>query len=129
MYVAVTIASRGDTLNLPKYVNLSSILIIYSLMLISRSVELSGALTRVSLKLIALSRGSPRLVVAAVLLTSVHTASILMNDTALFVYIPLTHTLSRMLSAESAAYAALVTIAVNVSSAMTPIGNPQNVIV
>jgi len=78
MYVAVTIASGGDTLNLPKYVDLNSILIIYSLMLISRSVELSGALTRVSLKLIALSRGSPRLVVAAVLLTSALTASVLM---------------------------------------------------
>ena len=37
--------------------------------------------------------------------------------------------MSRILNTDSAVYAALVTIAVNAGSAMTPIGNPQNVII
>ena len=92
-------------------------------------MELSGAFTKLSMKLMSLSRGSPRYLAVILAVASAATASVVMNDTALFIYVPLTVTISRICGAELACLASLITIAVNVGSALTPMGNPQNIII
>ena len=81
------------------------------------------------MKLMSLSRGSPRYLAVILAVASAATASIVMNDTALFIYVPLTVAISRVCGVELACLASLVTIAVNVGSALTPMGNPQNIII
>ena len=52
-----------------------------------------------------------------------------MNDTAILVYAPMAASLSRLCGYPLAALVTYVTIAANVGSALTPFGNPQNLII
>ncbi len=57
------------------------------------------------------------------------TSAIIMNDTAMLVFIPLVALTSELSGADKAKAVTLSAIAANVGSALTPIGNPQNVII
>ena len=57
------------------------------------------------------------------------TSSLIMNDTAMLVFIPLVALTSELSGADRARVVTLSTIAANVGSALTPVGNPQNVII
>jgi len=129
LYVGVTLISRGETLNIVKFVDFNTIFVIAALLLVSRGMELSGAFTKLSMKLMSASKESPKYLAMMLAAASAATASVVMNDTALFIFIPLTMTVSRMCGVELACLAPLVTIAVNVGSALTPMGNPQNIII
>ena len=52
-----------------------------------------------------------------------------MNDTAMLVFIPLVVALSELSGMDKARAVTLSAIAANVGSALTPIGNPQNIII
>ncbi len=52
-----------------------------------------------------------------------------MNDTAILVYAPMAASFSRLCGYPLAALVTYVTIAANVGSALTPFGNPQNLII
>ena len=56
-------------------------------------------------------------------------SAVLMNDTSLFIFLPFLLALSRVASIDVELMAVLVTIAANVGSSLTPIGNPQNIII
>ena len=95
-------------------------------MLISKLLESSGAFSRISGRIISLSGWKMLLLL---LMVSELAAAILMNDTALFFVIPLIVTLSRVAKTDLLDLAIILTVAVNVGSALTPIGNPQNIII
>ncbi len=129
LYLIICLLTLGRTLNLPKYVDFRTIALITSLLLVSRGIEASGIFTSLSIKILTLSRGSlPTLFTFVILLTAA-SAALVMNDTSLFIYVPLVITLSRVLGVDRALLATLVTIAANVGSSLTPIGNPQNIII
>ncbi len=129
LYLIICLLTLGRTLNPPKYVDFRTIALITSLLLVSRGIEASGIFTLLSIKMVTLSRGSlPTLFTFVILLTAA-SAALVMNDTSLFIYVPLVITLSRVLGVDRALLATLVTIAANVGSSLTPIGNPQNIII
>ena len=95
------------------------------LLLLTKGLEVSGALHRLGQALIR-SMASERsaalcLVTAAALLSTVLT-----NDVALFVVVPLTLGVCRLTGMPATRLIVFEALAVNVGSALTPIGNPQN---
>ncbi|WP_088885803.1 SLC13 family permease [Thermococcus gorgonarius] len=103
--------------------------LITSLILVSRGLELSGAFGKLSLQIIALSRGSERRLAMILLPTIALSSAIIMNDTAMLIFIPFIVALSRLIEKDMTALVVFSAIAANVGSALTPIGNPQNIII
>jgi len=129
LYLITLVLTSGAVANLPKYVDFRAIALITSLLLISRGIESSGVFTLASIKLLTASRGSLTNLLILTSLITAGTAALVMNDTSLFIYVPLVVTMSRLLGIDKALLATVVTIAANVGSSLTPIGNPQNVII
>ncbi len=114
------------SLNLIDYESLATIL---SLLIISRGLELSGILNRISFKVLEFSKDSElKLLSITIILTAISSA-IIMNDTAIFIFIPLILTISRIANVDLRKAVVLTAIAANVGSSLTPIGNPQNIII
>lgn len=95
------------------------------LLMLTQGIETSGALQRLGRWLVGLMRTERRaallLVLAAALLSTVLT-----NDVALFVVVPLTLAVHRIAPLPVARLMVFEALAVNAGSALTPIGNPQN---
>lgn len=95
------------------------------LLLLTKELEVSGALHRLGRALIGLiateRRAALCLVMAAALLSTVLT-----NDVALFVVVPLTLGVCRITKMPVTKLIVFEALAVNAGSALTPIGNPQN---
>jgi len=103
--------------------------VIVALLTVSRGIELSGVFSRVAPKVISASRGSPTRLVTLVALVVALSSAVIMNDTAMFVFVPLVVTISRLTRMDKVKAVAMTAIAANVGSALTPIGNPQNIII
>ncbi len=129
LYIIVTILTRGRTLNIVRYVDWNSIFTIMSILLVSKGLELSGLFTDVSLKLINISRGSPTRLIILIILVSALSATVLTNDVSLFIYVPIAVEISKKLNIDPAFLLTILAISVNIGSALTPIGNPQNIII
>ncbi len=113
----------------PSLVDVDSLAVIVALLTVSRGVELSGFFSRAAPKIIKLSGGSPQRLTLLLVLAVAASSAVIMNDTAMFIFVPLVVTVSRMTGMSRARAVTLTAIAANVGSALTPIGNPQNVIV
>ena len=113
----------------PDLIDWGSLSLITSLIIASKALELSGVFVRLSSRLISLSRGSERRLMLVLLPIIAFTSALIMNDTAMLVFIPLVAITSELSGADKAKAVTLSAIAANVGSALTPIGNPQNVII
>ena len=95
------------------------------LLLLTKELEVSGALHRLGRALIGLiateRRAALCVVMAAALL-----ATVLTNDVALFVVVPLRLGVCRITKMPVTKLIVFEALAVNAGSALTPIGNPQN---
>ncbi len=110
-------------------IDYESLAAITSFFVISRGLELSGVFTRVAQRMIALS-GNSEFGVLCMLITVVSASSaVIMNDTAVFVFVPVALALSRASGIDLPKAVTMVAIAANVGSALSPLGNPQNVII
>lgn len=113
----------------PNQIDWENLSLIGLLILLSRGLELSGIFTRLSCRLFSLSGGSERRLAFILLPTVALSSAVIMNNTAMLVFIPLIVTLSRIAGEDLSGLIVLSAIAANVGSALTPIGNPQNVII
>ncbi len=128
LYVLLSIVDTsllGRTLKLIDYESLSAII---SLLMVSRGLELSGVFTRIAPYIIQLSDGDERRFLFIMIVIVSLSSSLIMNDTAMFVFIPLIMTMSKIAEIDMKKAVSLTAIAANVGSALTPIGNPQNII-
>ena len=106
-------------------VDLPTLAALTGLLLLTKAVELSGGLQRLGqwlvLAMATERRAALGLVPAAALLSMVLT-----NDVALFVVVPLTLGMGRLAPVPVVRLVVFEALAVNTGSALTPIGNPQN---
>jgi di/tricarboxylate transporter len=96
------------------------------LLLLTKGLELSGALHRggrMLVEAVASERAAALTLVAAAAALS----TVLTNDVALFVVVPLTLNLCRLTGMSPTRLVIFEALAVNAGSALTPIGNPQNI--
>jgi Na+/H+ antiporter NhaD/arsenite permease-like protein len=95
------------------------------LLLLTKGLEVSGAFHPFGSWLIR-RMASERAAALWLVLAASALATVLTNDVALFVLVPLTLGVCRMTGMPAARLIVFEALAVNVGSALTPIGNPQN---
>ncbi len=121
----LTAIAPGKIAAYPSLVDWPTIAALTGLLVLTKGLEASGSLHRLGTWLIgfmATERGTAlSLVLAAALLST-----LLTNDVALFVVVPLTLGVCRITGMPAARLIIFEALAVNTGSALTPIGNPQN---
>ncbi|TVP90720.1 MAG: transporter [Pseudomonadaceae bacterium] len=110
---------------LPALVDWHTIAILAGLMVLSRGLEDSGALVRSGHWLLGRMHSERQLALAMVLFAALLSA-VITNDVALFIVVPLTLSLGRLASLPVGRLVIFQALAVNAGSAVSPIGNPQN---
>lgn len=134
---ALTVAAPAGVARYPGLVDWPTMATLTGLLMLTKGVEESGFLHRVGVQLIARMHSVRTLALLLVSATAV-LATILTNDVALFVVVPLTLTLrgvagkgSGRAKSDGLPITRLIifeALAANAGSALTPIGNPQNLI-
>lgn len=110
---------------LPQLVDWHTIAILAGLMVLSRGLEDSGALMRSGYWLLARAHTERHLAWAMTLFAAL-LSSVITNDIALFIVVPLTVSLGTLAKLPIGRLIIFQALAVNAGSAISPIGNPQN---
>ncbi|WP_205311897.1 SLC13 family permease [Rheinheimera maricola] len=97
------------------------------LMLLSRALEESGYLARFAAWLLPRCH-SERLLALLMLLFAALLSAIVTNDVALFILLPISLSIGRLTGMPVGRLIIFLALAVNAGSALTPIGNPQNLL-
>lgn len=116
----------GRSLGLVDYESLAAIT---SFFVVSRGLELSGIFSRVARKIVTLSGNSEFRVLCMLVVAVFLSSAVIMNDTAIFVFVPIALALSRASKVDLPKTVTLVALAANAGSALSPLGNPQNIII
>jgi di/tricarboxylate transporter len=95
------------------------------LLALTQGLEQSGALNRLGHALVA-AMATERAAALVLVSAAALLATVLTNDVALFVVVPLTLGVCRLARLPATPLIVFEALAVNVGSALTPIGNPQN---
>ncbi|CNE11137.1 putative inner membrane protein [Yersinia nurmii] len=111
----------------PDYIDWTTIITLLGLMLLTKGVEVSGYFDFIGRKIIN-KLHTERHMALFLVLSAALLSSFLTNDVALFIVVPLILTLKRMSSLPVSRLIIFSAIAVNAGSLLTPIGNPQNIL-
>ncbi len=109
-------------------INYYTLSLIVTFMLVSRGLELSGIFDHIVVELLTRVR-RPLLLLILLIMVAGLSSSLIMNDAALFIYVPLASIFIRSLKLNKDAALTLLVLSINIGSALTPIGNPQNIII
>ncbi len=112
---------------LPRSPDWDLLLILGSFMLISQAARRAGIMDQIASLSVRAARG--RALGLSLAVSSFALAALVTNDAALFTLIPLTAALARRAGLRFRRLAILEIMAVNLGSALTPWGNPQNLII
>jgi di/tricarboxylate transporter len=121
---AFSMARPAGIAHYPDLVDWPTIATLTGLLALTKGVELSGYLPRLAQRLVAALSSERSLAVFLVLATAL-LATVLTNDVALFVMVPLTLTLKNS-GVPMTRLIVFEALAANAGSVLTPIGNPQN---
>ncbi|TVQ70592.1 MAG: transporter [Oceanospirillales bacterium] len=111
--------------SLHQLVDWKTIAILTGLMLLSRGLEYSGALSFAGDWLLSRTH-TQRQLAFSIIIFSALLAAIVTNDVALFIVVPLTILIGRYADIPVGKLIIFEALAVNAGSAISPIGNPQN---
>ena len=113
--------------DLPSAIDWHTIITLAGLMMLTKGVELSGCFDVLGMRMVKRFASERQLalflVCAAALLST-----FLTNDVALFIVVPLTLTLKKLCAIPVSRIIIFEALAVNAGSLLTPIGNPQNIL-
>ncbi|MDE2293127.1 MAG: anion transporter [Elusimicrobia bacterium] len=111
-----------------RLVDMDTLAFILGMMVLIGYLELSGFFQRVESAVLARAR-TPRQLLALVVASSGLLSALFMNDTVCLMLTPLVLRVTRRAGLSPNAYLVALATAANIGSAMTPMGNPQNMIV
>jgi len=111
--------------SLPALIDTQTIMTLAGLLVLTGALEHAGILNRVAHRLVHHVHSERSLALALVALAA-GLSTLLTNDVALFVVIPLLLTLQRLAPLPVRRLAIFTALAVNAGSVLTPFGNPQN---
>lgn len=123
--VALSIAQPDKIGSYPGLVDWSTIAALTGLLILTQAVEVSGALARLGRWLVSWM-STERVAALCLVSAAAVLSTVLTNDVALFVVVPLTLGLCRITPLPATRLIVFEALAVNAGSALTPIGNPQN---
>lgn len=121
----LTASAPAKVSRYPSLVDWPTIAALTGLLVLTKGLELSGALHRLGNWLIGFMV-SERAMALCLELAAALLSTVLTNDVALFVVVPLTLGVCRITSMPATRLIIFEALAVNAGSALTPIGNPQN---
>ena len=112
------------------YIDLRTLAILFCLMCVMAGLQKTGVFSRIARGLLGRVKGLCGLVLVLMLLCF-FSSMLITNDVALITFVPFTFTVLEMLGREQRRrlvlpLAAMQTIAANLGSMLTPMGNPQN---
>ena len=110
----------------PKFINWQTIATITGLIIVTTGIEMSALLDGFTLYMVSRSENELFLAMRLVFLTIVLSAFIT-NDISLFIVIPITLRIQKFIKNDVKRIIVFEAIAANTGSALTPIGNPQNI--
>ncbi|BCT67348.1 SLC13 family permease [Nitrosospira sp. NRS527] len=125
LLVLLTVAEPGQLTTYPTLVDWPTIAALTGLLVLTKGVELSGYLHHLGKRLI-LRMPTDRAVAILLVLIAAMLSTLLTNDVALFIVVPLTVGLRAVSTVPVTRLIVFEALAVNAGSALTPIGNPQN---
>ncbi|MGE4798815.1 SLC13 family permease [Yersinia hibernica] len=111
----------------PQFIDWTTIVTLLGLMLLTKGVEISGYFDFIGRKIINTLHTERHLALFLVMSAAV-LSSFLTNDVALFIIVPLILTLKKISSLPVSRLIIFSALAVNAGSLLTPIGNPQNIL-
>lgn len=112
----------------PAAIDWHTIITLSGLMLLTKGVELSGYFDVLGRRMVRRFRSERQLALFMVLAAAL-LSTFLTNDVALFIVVPLTITLKRLCEIPVNRLIIFEALAVNAGSLLTPIGNPQNILI
>lgn len=125
--IALTLFQPAKIFQFPQFVDWDTIVTLLGLLMLTKGVEVSGYFDFVGRKMINAIDNERRLALFLVMAAAV-LSTFMTNDVALFIVIPLTITLKKMTSLPVTRLIIFEALAVNAGSLLTPIGNPQNIL-
>ncbi|MFN7940307.1 MAG: SLC13 family permease [Thermoanaerobaculia bacterium] len=108
-------------------VDAPTLVVLFGMMLLSAQYELSGLYGAIGRRLARAT--SPRRLLAGTVLVSAGLAAVLTNDVVCFALAPLLGTALLRGRRDPLPYLLAIACATNLGSALTPIGNPQNILI
>ncbi len=108
-------------------VDAPTLAVLFAMMLLSAQYHLSGLYGAISRRLGRV--GSPRRLLAGTLAVCALLAAVLTNDVVCFALTPLLLVSLRRTRLDPVPYLLAIAIGTNIGSALTPIGNPQNILI
>lgn len=131
LLAALVAFSVFDPGRIPRYgalVDWPTIAALAGLLLLTKGLELSGALRRLG-RLWVGAMSTERAAALSLVTAAALLSTVLTNDVALFVVVPLTLGVCRLTGMPATRMVVFEALAVNAGSALTPIGNPQNLFI
>lgn len=122
---ALSIVSPQRVAGYPSLVDWHTIAALAGLLILTKAVESSGMLQLLGMRLVD-AVSSERVLALSLVGASAALSTLLTNDVALFVIVPLTVGLRQVAKLPVTRLVIFEALAVNAGSALTPIGNPQN---
>ncbi len=110
----------------PQFVDWKTIATLTGLLIITTALKESGYFYIFSMRMLRKFRDERSMALFMVLISAV-LATFLTNDVALFIVVPITLSLQEILNRDASKLIIFEALAVNAGSALTPIGNPQNI--
>ncbi|WP_336982290.1 MULTISPECIES: SLC13 family permease [unclassified Cedecea] len=111
----------------PAAIDWHTIITLAGLMMLTKGVELSGYFEVLGRKMVARFANERQLALFMVTAAAA-LSTFLTNDVALFIIVPLTITLKKLCSVPGSKLIIFEALAVNAGSLLTPVGNPQNIL-
>jgi len=123
--IPLSIVNRSKFLNYYTFVDWKTIVALADLLLITKGLQKSKAFDYAAKKIITKASNEKNLSILLVITTAL-ISTLLTNDIALFIMIPLTLAITKYIENKPTKILILETFAANVGSLLTPFGNPQN---
>jgi len=125
--ISLILALISCTLSRPKadYINFEVLACLFNLMVVVKAFEELCFLDKVAVSILNKCTDSRKVSLVMVLL-SFFSSMVITNDVALITLVPLTLIISRKSDMDMLVTVILQTLAANLGSSLTPIGNPQN---
>lgn len=123
--IGLSVLDPAAIASYPQLVDWPTIAALAGLLLLTTGLEESGFLQHLAFHLITRMHSERHLALLLVIVSAL-LASVLTNDIALFVVVPLTLGLHGMATLPTARLVIFEALAVNAGSVLTPMGNPQN---
>lgn len=130
LIISLSLAILSSIFSLPKlsYIDFKVLILLFNLMIVVSAFKELKVLDSIAIKILKQCKSYTSITFALVFLTFI-LSMIVTNDVALITFVPLTIIIGKKANCRTLKIVILQTIAANLGSSFTPMGNPQNLFI